>query len=764
MLAPAALAGTVAAELLPSAPGAAWVVPVGLAIIVSLGLVPLRVVLAAVAGFALAEVAIGAELEQALAPALEGREVPVRGWIDDFPRPGNGQTSFSLRVVGARASALPERLRLTWYGPAEPLRPGEGLCLRAKLRRIRGFVNPGGFDYEHWAFLEGFGASGYVRSGRACELEGGGLARWWLGVRARLATRIASAFDDPDAAALVGALVLGERGALSATHRASLRRTGTSHLFAISGLHVGLVAALVLLAVRWLWLRLPPGLAGYDLEVAVPAGLAAATVYAALAGFTVPTERALIMLAVAAYALLARRRLALGGAFASALVFVLAWDPLAPSSASFWLSFAAVGLLLVAARGREQRTRWRRWRAFVALQWKITLGLLPAVALVFGQVSLLAPLANLLAIPLFSLLWVPLALGFAGLVAVIVPPVWVTAPIAQLAAWTWAMLDAGASLAWAAWPVPALSLGACVLASLGAMLVVGATPPLPGRYLGWLMLIAVLEGYGQRPDAGELRATVLDVGHGLAVVVRTAHHALVYDTGPRYRSGFDAGASVVVPALNALAVARLDRLVVSHADNDHAGGMAAVRAAYPGARLIAGSDVTVADAEPCRRGQRWHWDGVEFAMLHPPTDFGVRGNDGSCVLAVTTAAGALILTGDIEARAESALLANESSLGARVVVVPHHGSSTSSTPDFVAAIAPDAAIVSAAFESRWGFPRPEIRARWRAAGARVVVTGEAGAVSFVLGPRRGLRLHEARATRRYWRAAVVPGESRKSEL
>jgi competence protein ComEC len=732
-----------------------------LALVVLLGLGMRRgyVLLAAVAGFLWATAAIAAHLADRLPPALNGSDVAVTGWIDDFPRAVSAESSFSLRVTATEQLATPRRIRLTWYQVPAPLTAAEGLCLVVRLHRPRGLVNPGGFDYERWALAQGYGASGYVRSGRSCAVAAGGAARVWLGLRATLAERIERAAGDDDAAALLTALVLGARHRFSDRHWDVLRRTGTSHLFAISGLHVGLIAALVFFVVRWLWLRLPMTLAVHDLEAAVAASLLIAALYAALAGFTVPTQRALLMLVVAGAAIIERKQLASASALASALAFVLIWDPMAPLGVSFWLSFLAVALLIFMAqcerRGEPSRGIRRALAAFgtlARLQWGLTLGLVAATLYFFGQLSLLSPLVNLLAVPAFSIVLVPLALADALLLALVEPaPAALQQWVNALAQGTWLVLERAAGLHWAALTLPRPAWWASGVAFLGVLCLVPGVPPLPGRGLAGLALLALLEGFGARPEEGQARVTVLDVGHGLAVLVATRRHALLYDTGPRYRSGFDAGAAIVLPAIKALGITRLDRVLVSHGDNDHAGGLRAVLASEPGAQLLVGADVRAPEAELCHRGQQWRWDGVQFSVLHPPADYAASGNNGSCVLRIVTGAGAVLLAGDLEAPGEAALLAAQEALNAEVVVVPHHGSATSSTAAFVRAVAARFAVVSAGFDNRWGFPKPAIRERWRQSGADVLVTGERGAVTIEMG-RLPLRVATARGgRRRYWR-------------
>jgi competence protein ComEC len=509
---------------------------------------------------------------------------------------------------------------------------------------------------------------------------------------------------------------------------------------------------------------LPAPVASYDLEAAAAASVLATFYYAALTGFAVPAQRSLVMIAVALAALVARRAVSPVQLLAATLLAVLVFDPFAPLAASFWLSFVAVAVLLALAAPRALMSGARgliaRGRdgalAFVRLQWWIGLALVPMTLAYFGEVSLVGPLVNLVAIPLFNLVLVPLTvlatigLSFDALAAHVAPLV---AAVGHLASLTVKCLHAVATLAGAAqavplppWPALAVAAGAVALAVGGGVL--------PGRRLAWLALLPLFVPALRLPEGGTARAVVLDVGHGLAVLVETRYHRLLFDAGPVSRSGFDAGAEVVVPALNSAGRRGLDRLVVSHADSDHAGGAAAVVAAFPGVDVQKGPDATALPGRLCELGQQWEWDGVRFAILHPSADFAARGNDSSCVLAVTAGAATLLMTGDVERLGERALLTQP--MAADVVVVPHHGSATSSSPAFVAAVGAKVAVVSAGFANRWGFPRPEVRERWEQGGAAVVVTGEAGAVSIELGPEGAAVSTERDGRHRYWQTPTFP--------
>jgi competence protein ComEC len=395
-------------------------------------------------------------------------------------------------------------------------------------------------------------------------------------------------------------------------------------------------------------------------------------------------------------------------------------------------------------------------RSAISLQWQITLGLTPWVVAYFAEVSLVSPLVNLVAIPIFSFVLVPLsllatALTFGGVDGLIT----VTAALGEK---IWTGLHACAEAKWAAMAVPASSMQAFLVAGIGGLLALPAHP-LPARRFAWLALVPMLVIVPPRPASGEATVLVFDVGHGLAVLVETAKHTLLYDAGPVFRSGFDTGNEIIVPALKRRGIESLDVLVVSHADSDHAGGVRAVLAAYPSARVLKGPDVADVAGAVCVADDEWQWDGVEFEVLHPAARFPALGNDNSCVLKVKAHSSSVLLAGDVERLGERALV-DTASADADVVLMPHHGSATSSSPAFVAASGARYALASAGFANRWGLPRPEVVERWTRAGATVLVTADTGAITLTLG-RRGLELTAERDRRkRYWGAesAVSPGE------
>lgn len=707
-----------------------------------------------------------ARLDERLPETDVRRDVAVAGYVDGFPEPAPGQVTFSFAVDAPRPAGVPPRLRLTWYDPPAGLRAGDPLRIVARLRPPHGLRNPGGFDYERWLMVSGHGASGYVRSVAPVGERDRSLRERWLAFRNRIAERLAAHAPAGDGAALLVALALGERYLFSEQHWADFRRTGTSHLVAVSGMHVALLGVVVFVALRKLWLCLPQPLASFDLEAAAAASAICTAFYAALTGFAVPAQRSLLMIVVGLALLVTRRSVGAVQALAAALVAVLALDPFAPLTASFWLSFVAVALLLALAaprRARHERgSRVRRWigggAALAGMQWSIGLALLPLTAFAFAEIPLLGAPVNLLAIPWFNVLLVPLTIA-ATLATMLDPLAAAMAPALGWAAGSLAGYTV-AALHWLAeWPHAALAVapraGLSLLAACGVLC---ALPihPFRGRRLAWLAVAPLFLAPAQKSATGEATVTVLDVGHGLAVIVETAEHRLLFDAGPSFRSGFDSGEEVVLPALLHGGRRRLDRLIVSHADNDHSGGARAVLAAYPDVHVLHGPDVRDLPGERCIAGNRWEWDDVRFSILHPPAGFAALGNDSSCVLKIDAPGGSVLITGDIEARGEARVTLRDD-VAADVVVVPHHGSATSSTAAFVRAVDADLAIVSAGYANRWGFPKPDVRARWEGNGAAMLVTADSGAVTVQLG-RTGWRVRRERDGRhRYWHNRAEQG-------
>ncbi len=671
---------------------------------------------------------------------LEGQPVLISGSVASLPQREGRILRFVLDVESIQdekhsSLLLPRHVRLAWYGWRTPkLQPGERWQLRVKLKRPRSMRNPGGFDYEKWLFRQGIRATGYVRETRDNRRLAAAEGYPVLRLRHEIRQAIASQLGEHPMRGLVTALAIGERGAISDTQWDILLASGTNHLVAISGLHIGLVAGLFYLLVMRLW-RLCPGCCGMLAAPRAASLLAmlAALSYAALAGFSIPTQRALLMLAIVLGAVWWRRPIERNRVLLLALWAVVLLDPASVLSAGFWLSFAAVAWILYGMGGRwNAQGLWWRWGR---VQLLLALGLLPLLLLFFQQGSLSAPLANLLAVPLVSLLVVPLTL-----LGVVLLALWPFAGgellhlAANLLEWFWPVLQ------WLAEAIPVLPQAASpwtALPALAGLLWLFAPRGWPMRSMGAVLLLPLLLTWPNMPQSGNIRLTLLDVGQGLAAVVQTNTHTLLFDTGPSYASGFDTGDAVVVPFLRHFGIGRIDTLVISHGNNDHAGGVESVMRKMEVSRIVADSEVVAGlpGAETCMRGLNWQWDGVDFRILHPATSLTHRDeNNHSCVLRISTGKHAILLVADIEAKAERMLMRSGEVLKADILLAPHHGSRTSSTEAFLQVVKPRLALFSVGYRNRYGFPHHEVLERYTDHGAIVSRTDTGGALQMEITP------------------------------
>lgn len=705
-----------------------------------------------VLGFFWASFRAGLVLQDELPHALEGQDIDVVGYVADIPQ----ATDYGLRFLfdadeawlAQQSVKIPHRLLLSSSADST-VRAGERWKLRVRLSRPHGFQNPGAFDYEGYLFRNRIRARGYVRTDTAPELMPGIAARYSVDrVRQRLGERIADLVADSPMAGMVVALANGDARRVAHSQWDSLRATGTVHLVAISGLHISLIAGIAFIIGRFLWSRSSIAVRRCPAPIAgAVVALVAGSAYAALAGFVVPTQRALIMLAVAMTGILLRRRFPPSQLLAAALMAVLVYDPLSVMAAGFWLSFAAVAILVFIASA-DDKSGWRR---IGYLQLAVALGMLPLLLALFGQVSLVSPLANMIAIPVFDSIAVPLTLiGVMALSLSDTVAGFFFGSAAQVLEWLWPFLEWLGRLPFAHWTQhtpPWWALG-CALVGVTVLL---APRGWPARWLGIVWLAPLFLVKPPTPSAGELWFTLLDVGQGLAAVVRTEHHTLIYDAGPRFSDSFDTGETAVVPYLHARGVRRVDTLVISHADNDHRGGAESVFRAFPAAQALSSAPDLPFANDVCVAGTRWIWDGVEFEMMHPPEMQRGRHNNNSCVLMTRSRYGSLLLTGDIEKRAEQSLVATDGRrLAAQIVVAPHHGSKTSSHAGFVDAVQPQYVLFPVGYRNRYRHPHPTVVERYRETGAHLYDSPTSGAIEFRF-DALGTHVTTYRAAqRRYW--------------
>ncbi|MFP4606560.1 MAG: DNA internalization-related competence protein ComEC/Rec2, partial [Thiohalospira sp.] len=707
------IAGVGAVHLLPALPSwwGPWLLS-GLLV----PLLPRAVALPLLAGL----FGFGWSLWQAATPAplpaeLAGEEVRLVGEVVGLAEPDGRRTRFLFRVqralVDGRPVAVAGRVRLDWYGETPALHPGQRLGLTARLKQPRRFANPGGFDYAGWLYREGITATGWVRSAPVAHHPSGAAPVDRL--RATLGERLASTLPPgAEAPGLLRALALGDRRDITDEQWSTLLATGTNHLVAISGLHVGLVAGLAWGVTRRLWPRVP-GLAAVlsAPRAAVLMGGLAATAYAALAGFAIPTQRALAMLLVAGLLLWWYRPARPAHGLAAAAWLVLLLDPRAVLAPGFWLSFAAVAVILYALDGRLRRSG--PVGDALRIQVVVSLGLVPLLVGLFGEASLAAPLANLVMVPLVGLAVVPLVL--AGMVLLLPWPAAATLlfTIADgLLATAWPLLEGLASVPALQFTGTALPAAVLVMAAAGMAWLAGPRG-LPGRPAAVALMLPLVFWDPGRPPAGEVRITVLDVGQGLAAVVRTRDHTLVYDAGPHYGGDFEAGSAIIAPYLAAQGVHRVDTLVVSHGDRDHAGGAPGLRSAEEVERVVAGEPGALeGGAEPCPEHRRWSWDGVELALAAGRGE----GNAASCALRVEAGGHSALFTGDRGRAGERALLEREEWFPVDWLLIPHHGSTTSSSPALLEAARPRRAALSVGHDNPHGHPDAAVMDRYRGRG------------------------------------------------
>ena len=706
-------------------------------------------------------------LQNRLPRNLEGVPLKVEGVITSLPDASStAATHFEFLLQHMEKYTLPEeapwlapqKIRLSWYQGAPPLKVGQTWSFSVKLKQPRSTFNPASFDYEAWLFTHRISAIGYVISKNDAHLISTNawknpMASWREYIQQQLEKTLAG---NPNLG-MIEALSLGVRDDLTPEQWQAMQATGTNHLVAIAGLHVGFVVACVFALTQFFWRRIPLLMLYLPArEAGIFVALMAACYYSALSGFALPTQRALGMLSVALLANLFRRHFPPWHAYAIALLLILICDPLSVFSSSFWLSFIAVAVILFSLYGREKKTH--EALQLFRMQWIVTLGLAPVTLYFFHQISVMNLVANAIAIPWVGFLALPCL--FAGLLllpinATLAKGCWLFA--AKILSFFWPMLFYLGSMDRLQWHsvIPHLWI---LFSAIMGVFIFFAPKGFPNRSLGLFGFLPLLYPMSHPISLGEYQLRLLDVGQGLSVLVRTAHHDLVFDTGPRLDASYDMGESVVVPALQENFANALDMMIISHGDNDHSGGAQAVLQAMPVKILLTSVPERYANLPEdlpshavetkalvkffqqrwpkpqlvtCVQGQHWIWDNVQFEILGPPPNTTLsKGNDRSCVLHITGKTQSVLLTADIEKPAEKSLLEHVGAeqLRSTILVAPHHGSKTSSSEDFIRAIYPRLVLYPTGYRNKFHFPNNEVIHRYQTLGARQEDTALSGQI------------------------------------
>ena len=686
---------------------------------------------------------------------LEGEDIQLTGEVIEVKSDSHQFSKFVLHIDQAAIHRLnaqiPENIMLSWYRPKQSVQHQQQCDFVVRLKQIWGYSNPGGFDYEKNMFMAGIGARGYVRSGQCEELNFADLVQPSL--RQQWIAHFQEIAPHYENANLMQALTFGERQDIQQAQWQVLRETGTSHLLAISGLHLSAISVVMFFLVNrlvrssaWVCERIPAQ------SIAAVCAMMAAIFYAYLAGFSLPTQRALIMVVVGLLAILLRKPVINIPLLSSALLLVLIINPLSVLNAGFWMSFLAVLFIFIVVKSTQGKSKLFR---IIVVQFYLGFALFPVSLLFFSQASIISPLVNLVAIPLVSFVLLPLLLitqilflldfSMTGSMFMMLD---------QLFSWLWWGLQQSAEFEYSSLEFTPKVLGV-IAYEIGLFMLVQAKG-LPVRHLAWVLLAGLFFIKEPQLKQGQMRLTVLDVGQGLALVIETENHALIYDAGARSPSGFNTGDVVVLPYLKTRAISKVDLAIISHNDNDHSGGMHSLISQGVIDDLMVSNQAKLYDFEDtrlCRAGDEWQWDGVEFKVLHPPKKWQSNDNNRSCVMQIKHSTGNILLTGDIEKSAEEWLISQyDDYLSSDIIIAPHHGSKSSSSYRFVDLVHPQTVVFSAGYRNRYGFPHATIKQRYQEIGAQLVDTVSHGAVTFLFDANDGLqkRTGHRQDSKRYW--------------
>lgn len=689
----------------------------------------------------------------------EGKPLLISGHISSLPVQDKFGTRFVFTIekmqYEQKTVKKKTHIRLMWSKPSGSLHVGDKWQFLVRLKRIHSTQSPQAFDFEAWALQSGLRATGHViKQGEKNIFLSRSNDYFIHQIREHLQEKIKTHLPASHSAPWLMALIMGERNGIAQEDWQILRNTGTNHLMAIAGLHIGIMAGLAHWLIAWIWRRIPYLVLRLPaLHAGACASLIVAVGYSALAGFSIPTQRACIMLAIFILALLSKRKIQAWQVWSLALIIVLLLNPLSVLTESFWLSFGTIALIIYGMGGRlAPQGFWWKWGR---VQWVVGIGLMPMTLVFFQQGSLISFLANSIAIPWLGFLILPFCL-LSAVFLFIAPKIGSLLLLIadQSLAWLWVVLTWFSHLHFSSWHQSMPNMAILFLTVVGVLILL-LPSGLKGRWLGIIWLLPLFFYPPEKPSQGSFWVTLLDVGQGLSVVVQTKNHVLVYDAGAKLGATFDMGENVVLPYLRMIRAKRIDKLVISHGDNDHIGGAQALL----NNRIVTTIQTSVPDkflsqaAQFCLAGQSWVWDGVRFSFLYPTIDTLNLGNDSSCVLRIDNGVHRILLTGDIEKYAENRLLSQkEYHLGATILVAPHHGSKTSSLSAFIKSVNPQYVLYPIGYRNRYHFPHANVVKAYQVIGAIQLNTAETGTMLFRLEKNEiypSLELYRIKH-KRYW--------------
>lgn len=672
-----------------------------------------------------------------LAKEMESKPLVISGYVSSLPISDQLGTKFEFKINKLQfenSIQYPNTsIRLLWKVNAESIKVGDEWRLHVKLKRIHGIRSPGAFDFEAWALQKAIRANGYVIRNSDCRLLSHHIYHYPVAqFRQYLQTKIIELSPHTPTSPWLMALIIGERQGISQEDWRVLRSTGTNHLMAIAGLHIGIIAGFIHFLASWIWRRFPRlVLIKPASEVGACAALVVALLYSVISGFSLPTQRACLMLMVFILAVLSRRVIQSWAAWSLALFVVLLMNPLSVLSESFWLSFCTLALIIIGMQGRlSPKGIWWKWGR---VQWVIAIGLIPITLYFYQQFSLISFIANSVAIPWLGLAILPFC--FLSSILILLSP-----DIGKLLlliadkslAGLWKFLTLMANIQFSSWHFTIPNIGLFILMMIGFCILLWPAG-IRGKWIGGIWIFPVIFNMPITPSRSDFWMTVLDVGQGLAVVVRTTNHLMVYDAGPNYNGNLDMGENVVIPYLRTLNTNKIDKLIISHGDNDHIGGAQALIRALPinDIQTSVPEKFSTVHARTCLAGESWKWDNVNFTFLYPDQNNLNLGNDSSCVLQISNDKHTVLLTGDIEKYAEKNLISqNQFILNSDILVVPHHGSKTSGLQKFIDRVNPKIVVYAIGYQNRYHFPHKDIMQAYQRIHALPFDTVSSGSLFF----------------------------------